>query len=127
MSGPPPRELGWRQPFERRVRAVFVVVDPPVLVEDLLGLLDDKGPVRSDIAGNAVRAFVAAAAPMYEAAVQSLSESETSLAAVGLMRTPIETWSHLDFIGVDEGSDCRALRVVLGAQLQADGALRATT
>ena len=91
----------------------------------LLQRLDSRGQDGSAarVAENVTRALVAATVPLYEAAVQSLVERQTSLAGYGLMRTLIDTWSHLDFIGSGSDRQCRAIRVSLGVQQQAHGAL----
>ena len=61
--------------------------------------------------------LLAAAQPLYHGAIFTLSDPDTSLAALVLMRSLIETWAHLFFIadnGNMTGSDWRALQLERG-------------
>ena len=58
-----------------------------------------------------------AVTPLYHAAVACLSEPETTLGSLALMRPLLETWGHLYFLmGEDNMRDaqCRAIRLELG-------------
>lgn len=56
-----------------------------------------------------------ATVPLYHAAILNLSEAETTLGTVALLRSLIETWTHVFFIwnGADDRG-CRALRLERG-------------
>ena len=62
--------------------------------------------------------------PLYEGGVASLAEPPTALAAVALLRSLIEAWTHLYFImGTDNLRDapCRAMRLEQGWAAQTLG------
>jgi hypothetical protein len=64
-----------------------------------------------------VERLLIALLPLYHAAVASLEDPETTLAALALMRSLIEAWTHLYFMmEPDSPSErsCRAIRLELG-------------
>jgi len=75
-----------------------------------------EGVQGKDVPTSTVFRLLHATESLYHSAVLVLSEPETSLGALALLRSLIETWVHLHFIGYGdpEGAACRALRLERG-------------
>jgi hypothetical protein len=82
----------------------------------LLGDALPEGVQGKDVPTSTVFRLLHATESLYHSAVFVLSEPETSLGALALLRSLIETWVHLYFIadGDPRGAACRALRLERG-------------